>query len=131
MGIQHYMPENEPVLISILYGSLKAEDVAELFTYVDNMITKKNLPYLYWIGDSKAVDASRNTILQSIESTVLGDKGTGGDIRIIPILVMDEELHHFFVGELRNRYDWANFPVFSNIFDAYSFVQFIQCLHTE
>lgn len=131
MGIQHYMPENEPILISILYDSLDIVDVKELFTYVDQMITKRNLSYLYWIGDSKAVDASRETILKAIESTIIGKKGTGGDIRIIPLLVMDEDLHQFFIGEFRNRYDWANFPAFTNVYEAYTFVQFIQCLQNE
>ena len=131
MSIQHYMPENEPVLLSILEGDIDVNEVQELFAFVDELITERDLPMLYWIGDSRAVNATHEIMLKSIEITMSGTKGSGGDDRVIPLMVMDEKLYDYFTGEFQNRYSWTKFPVFKSTFEAFEFVQYLRGLNGE
>lgn len=131
MIIEHQQSNTDPIIATTLAGDITFADASACFQVVDKYLSDNDLPMVYWIIDAKKMRASYSNLIQIVEATSGCVLGSGGDPRVIPIMVADKHVSQFLHSELENRYVWTDFPTFDTVADAWLFVQYISYLQVE
>lgn len=131
MGIRHDYSDVYPIITTTLKSTTTFADVLLCFQTVDNYLTETQNSMVYWVIDAKLIQVSYGDTIQIIEATSEGVVGSGGDARVIPLMVMDDHIYEYLLEELENRYIWMQFPNFQTVDEAISFVQYINYLQRE
>lgn len=129
MAVEHQSFSDVPLIISKLSGKLSFSDAMDCFKTVDSYLDIYDFSMVHWVLDAKKVEISYSDLVQIIEATNDGMLGTGGDMRVIPLMVIDERAYHYLTEELKNRYHWATYPNFDTADQAVSFSKYINLLH--
>ena len=129
MQVGHKVHEIYPIIITIMSGVVSYEDILSNCAFVDNYLTTNRLSKVYWIQDAVSITFSRNTNIQIAEVTANGLPGSGGDPRVVPLVIMPHERFAPVEHELKNRHTPLHYPVFDTMHDAYTFALFL--IHSE
>jgi len=128
MAIKHHLSETDATITSILSGTVTYSGLMTCFQIVDKYLTDTQFPMVFWVIDAKNIQMSYGDMIQVIEATSDNLSGTGGDPRVIPLLVVDDYVYEYLRSEMENRYNWTQFPNFESVDEAISFIQYINYL---
>lgn len=125
MNIEHELSENYPIIISTISGQINFQNVLSICDKVDNYLRSHRLSKVYWVLDVADVIITYDIAIQMAEATARGLPGSGGDPRVVPLIVMPEERYAFIESEMENRHFRMPFPLFHERGDAYTFALFL------
>ena len=129
MRINHEVSIDERVIVTNLFGDITFSDTLECFEFVDNFLTEHDFAMVHWVINAKRINMSYSNIISVIEATNAKLSGTGGDDRVIPLLVVDDRVYDYLNNEFKNRYIWAKFPKFNTANQATAFLDVISPRH--
>lgn len=127
MSIEHKLFDNRSIIISTISGQIDLQDVLSICKVVDGYLTNRGLSKVYWVMDVADVIFSHETAIQMAEETAKGLPGSGGDPRVVPLIIMPEERYAYVENEMENRHFSMPFPLFHTLNDAYTFALFLSC----
>jgi len=125
MPVGHKLFETHPIILTVMSGEINFQDVRSYCAVIDNYLRQHKLSKVYWIVDAWNITFSRDTIIQTAEATKNALPGSGGDPRVVPLVIMPQERYAYVEDELKNRHFTLQYPLFHTIHDAYSFALFL------
>ncbi len=128
MAIEHDLSETDATITTTLSGTVTYSGLMSCFQAVDKYLADTQFPMVFWVIDAKNIQMSYSNMIQVIEATSDNLSGTGGDPRVIPLLVVDDYVYDYLRSEMENRYVWTRFPNFETVDEAISFIQYINYL---
>lgn len=125
---KHKIVGDYPIIVSVLNGTIETENILMGCQFIDRYLTKNELHKVYWIMDAATIDFSRSTAINIAEVTQDSVLGSGGDPRVVPLVIMPIETYAPIADELKNRLFRSDYPRFQNIYEALSFAIYLSNL---
>lgn len=121
MACGHKLMDDYPIVVTVLNGRIEIEEVRSNCEVVDNYLTERELSKVYWILDAATIDFSREAAIYMAEITQKALPGSGGDPRVVPLVIMPVEHYAHVEDELKNRHFTMRYPLFHTMYEALEF----------